>query len=204
MRHLISILLLSALTSAAAPLRVVVWDEQQPKQLEAYTNFLGNQIATHLRTVPNLEVKSVSIKDPEQGLAADVLDNCDVMIWWGHARHTEISNAKAKEIVERIKAGKLSLISLHSAHWSEPFVEAMRERTREDAQKSIPAGTKIEYILPKRFSVPKTNDALTPRVEMTIAPDGSALARVFLPNCVFPSYRADGKPGHLTTLLPEH
>src|SRR4051795_8018592 len=74
MRCLISILMLSAFTAISAPIRVVVWDEQQPKQLQAYTNFLGNQIAAHLRAVPKLEVKSVSIKDPEQGLAKDVLD----------------------------------------------------------------------------------------------------------------------------------
>ncbi|MEO8426519.1 MAG: hypothetical protein ABI651_05325 [Verrucomicrobiota bacterium] len=27
----------------AAPVRVVVWDEQQPAQKQAYTNFIGNQ-----------------------------------------------------------------------------------------------------------------------------------------------------------------
>ena len=105
----------------------------------------------------------VSIKDPEQGLAADVLDGCDVLIWWGHARHSEISNAKAKEIVRRIKAGNLSLIALHSAHWSEPFVEAMRERAMDDAQKAVPKGTQIEYITPPRFGAPKADAALTPK-----------------------------------------
>ncbi len=33
----------------ASSVRVVVWDEQQPAQKEAYANFLGNQIAAHLR-----------------------------------------------------------------------------------------------------------------------------------------------------------
>jgi hypothetical protein len=28
----------------AAPVRVVVWDEQQPAQKKAYANFLGNEI----------------------------------------------------------------------------------------------------------------------------------------------------------------
>jgi trehalose utilization protein len=204
MRHIISMLLLSALSSFAAPVRVVVWDEQQPKQIEAYTNFLGNQIATHLRTVKNLEVKSVSIKDPEQGLAADVLDNCDVLIWWGHARHAEISNEKAKEIVDRIKGGKLSLIALHSAHWSEPFVEAMRERTREEAQKTVPKGTRIEYVTPPRFGAPKPDAAMTPKTEMSTDADGKPVAKVTLPICCFPAWRADAKPSHVTTLMKTH
>ncbi len=180
-----------------------MWDEQQPAQKTAYTNFLGNRIAEYLRTLPGLSVKSVRLDDPGQGITAEILDGTDVLIWWGHVRHGEISNAKAKEIVQRIKAGKLSLIALHSAHWSEPFVEAMRELTRDEVAKSIPAGTKTEYVVAKR-SVPKAADPLTPRVEMTNAPDGSKLAKVYLPSCVFPYVVADGKPSHVTTSLPEH
>ena len=119
------LLLAASLSAEAKPIRVAVWDEQQPAQKQAYTNFLGNQIAQYLRNFPNLEVKSVTLNDPEQGLSAAVLDNCDVLIWWGHVRNNAISNAKAKELVRRIKEGRLSLIALHSAHWSEPFVEAM-------------------------------------------------------------------------------
>jgi hypothetical protein len=32
----------------AKPVRVVVWDEQQPQQKEAYDNFLGHTIAKYL------------------------------------------------------------------------------------------------------------------------------------------------------------
>jgi trehalose utilization protein len=204
MRLLIFSLLFGTLASIAAPIRVVVWDEQQPAQSQAYSNFLGNQIATHLRTVPNLEVKSVSIKDPEQGLETATLENCDVLVWWGHVRHQEISGAKAKQIVDRIKAGRLSLITLHSAHWSEPFVQAMRERAKDDAMKAVPAGTKIQYITPPRFSAPKADAALTPKTEITTATDGTKVAKVTLPICCFPSWRGDGAPSHVTTLLKEH
>ena len=34
--------------SHQSPVKVVVWDEQQPAQKQAYANFLGNQIADHL------------------------------------------------------------------------------------------------------------------------------------------------------------
>ena len=65
--------------------------------------------------------------------------NCDVLIWWGHVRHGEIKPERAKEIVARIKDGKLSLIALHSAHWSTPFIEAMNERSRIDARGLVEA-----------------------------------------------------------------
>ena len=184
-------------------IRVLVWDEQQPAQKKAYTNFLGNQIANYLRTLPELKVTSVAITDPEQGLSDDAIDNADVLIWWGHVKHAEVKDAKAKQIVERIKEGKLSLIALHSAHWAKPFVLAMEERARTDAAKQVPAGTRIESVRLAK-AAPKATAPLTPRIEMTNAPDGSKLARLFLPICVFPSWRADGAPSHVTTQLPEH
>lgn len=190
--------------AAAKLIRVVVWDEQQPAQKQAYTNFLGNEIAAHLKTIPSLDVKSVTINDPEKGVADDVLDRCDVLVWWGHQRQMEISSENAKQIVQRIKDGRLSLIALHSAHWSQPFVEAMRERARLDAKKLLPAKTTIEFVTPERFKVPKADGPLTPRTEWTNHGDGVSVARVILPNCVFPSYRADGAPSHVTTLKPNH
>src|SRR4051794_36369920 len=46
-------------------IRVVVWDERQPQQKQAYEDFLGNRIAEHLRSQTGLEVKSVAPDDPE-------------------------------------------------------------------------------------------------------------------------------------------
>jgi len=40
------------------PIRVVVWDEQQPAQKQAYEDFLGNQIAGSLKKQPGLDVSS--------------------------------------------------------------------------------------------------------------------------------------------------
>ena len=114
-------------------------------------------------------------------MSDDIITNCDVLIWWSHAKNAAIPTAKAQQIVGRIKEGRLSLITLHSALTSRPFIEAMNERTREDAAKIIPAGIKTEFILPPAYKVPLETDPITPRIEMTNAPDGSKLARVFYP-----------------------
>ena len=205
-RYLSVCLLLLAAAAHAKPIRVVVWDEQQPEQKKGYTNFLGNQIVEHLKTFPDFSVKSANFNEPEQGLTADLLNNCDVLVWWGHVKNSAISAEKGKQIVRRIKDGKLSLIALHSAHWSTPFVEAMNERARDDAMKSLPSGNQVNvsFIPAERFRAPKADAPLTPRTELTNAADGTRLLRVFLPNCCFPSYRADGAPSHLTTILPDH
>ena len=188
--------------------RVVVWDERQPRQKKAYENFLGNEIAEYLEACKGLTVKSVAPSDPQQGLAKDVLDACDVLIWWGHVRQRDVKPATGKEIVSRIKAGKLSLITLHSAHWSTPFVEAMNERARMDALAKLKpddhAKATIKEVNFKPFRPPKKNDTITPSAEQRRAADGRIEITLTLPNCCFPVYRADGKPSEVRTLLPKH
>lgn len=193
---------------AAKPIRVVVWDEQQPAQRQAYDNFLGNAIADHLKSRPGFVMRSVRLDDPDQGVSDATLDDCDVLVWWGHVRNKDVSLDTGQRVVERIKAGRLSLVTLHSAHWSSPFVAAMWERTKVDALKQIPADrradAKVTYVKPKLYAVPKRSDPLTPSVTHKAGADGQDEWVVTLPNCVFPAYRADGKPSHVTTLLPEH
>ena len=123
----------SAPCQAAEPINVVVWDEQQPRQKEAYDNFLGNEIAKYLSSQPGLNVRSTNLSASGKGIADNVLDSCQVLVWWGHVRQAEITPAEGKQIVARIKRGQLSLIALHSAHWSTPFIEAMNARAKDDA-----------------------------------------------------------------------
>jgi trehalose utilization protein len=193
----------------AGPLPVVVWDEQQPAQKPAYANFLGNQIAADLSAQPELAVKSVRLDDPEQGLSAALLDQARVLIWWGHARQAEVAPETGRAIVERIKAGSLSLIALHSAHWSTPFVEAMNERARLDAARrfkdeGLGRVEVREVPPPRRYTVPKEDTRLTPYLALRKFPDGTAKADLHLPYCCFPAYRADGKPSDLRVLKPDH
>ena len=194
--------------AAAAPVRVVVWDERQPRQAEAYDNFLGNRIADHLRAQPGLTVRSVALDDPGQGLGDDVLGACDVLVWWGHVRQAEITPEMGKRIVARIVAGDLALIALHSAHWSTPFVEAMNERTRRDSERACrdPDST-VEIRFnppPQRYVVPKRDARLTPCATVRKFPDGRREVQVELPICCFPAYRADGKPSTVRVLKPDH
>ena len=190
-------------TAILHPIRVVVWDEQQLQQKPAYDNFLGNAIADYLSQQNGFKVTSVKMDDKEQGLPDDLLNDTDILIWWGHVRHKDVKDELAKRIVDRVKAGKLGLITLHSAHWSKPFMFAMNERATMDALNEIDAksrgGLKMTYIAPKAGVVPKRTDPLTPSSQL----DGNNLI-IKLPLCVFPAYRADGKPSHVRTVSPGH
>ena len=186
--------------------RVLVWDERQPEQKPTYPNFLGGAIAEHLLSRPGFSVRSVGLDDPSQGITDEVLDGCDVLVWWGHRRHGEVTPETGRRVVDRIKAGALSLIALHSAHWSTPFVEAMNERAVQDAIETFPeaqrADAKVTLVRPRR-GAPKAEDRLTPFVERKAHGAGDELV-VHLPWCAFAAWRNDGKPGHVATLLPDH
>lgn len=204
-------ILQGALVLAESPktVRVVVWDEQQPAQLKAYEQFLGNAIVTHLEKQEGIRPISANLSQPEHGLPADLLDSTDVLVWWGHVRQQEIPLEKAQAIVRRIEEGRLSLVALHSAHWSRPFVEAMNARTRADARKRYPdppngPPVKFEFIPYEGGFVPTKDSLITPAYYAKRGFNGQLTVRVDLPNCVFPSYRGDGKPSRTRVLLPQH
>jgi trehalose utilization protein len=182
---------------------VVIWDEQQPEQKQAYDNFLGNAIASYLAAKPGLTVKSVRQNDPEQGLDDATLDQCDVLVWWGHVRQREIKWEAGQKIVRRIKEGRLSLVALHSAHWSTPFIEAMNERALADVAVKLRPEEKVVPIRPEKYMAPKRADPLTPSVRR-VAQGKDTVLEVLLPNCCFPAWRPDGKPSHVRVLLPKH
>lgn len=193
--------------SAADPkkTRVVVWDERQPKQKEAYSNFLGNAIADHLKVQKDFEVTSVALDDAEQGLADEVINSCEILVWWGHVRQAEIKPELGKRIVQRILKGQTSLIAIHSAHWATPFVEAMNERSRMDLISKLGEKTEIVEVAPeKKYTVPKYETRLTPYSKINKFPDGKIKAELHLPICCFPAYRGSGDPGTLVALKPEH
>jgi trehalose utilization protein len=194
---------LSFAVRAQDEVRVLVWDEQQPEQKQTYGDlFLGETIAAHLKTLPGISVKSVSLASPDQGLDAKTLAATDVLIWWGHKRHKDVEDVRADEVVRRVLEGKLSLIALHSAHWSKPFVRLMQARATADAWAKIPEG--------ERESIKYVNDQPIGKMVKAGAPLTPSLAKtngnwvLTFPQCVFPAWRADGAPSHVTTLLPEH
>ncbi|MHC4363204.1 MAG: ThuA domain-containing protein [Planctomycetota bacterium] len=191
-------------------IQVLVWDERQPKQKQVYENFLGNHIAEDLRRQGGLSVRSAGMDDPQQGLSDELLDNCDVLIWWGHRRQADSSIETAQRIVDRVKTGKLNLIILHSAHWCTPFILAMHERARQDALATLPSAlrddAKVEWLGEFERKAPAPDAELTPSVvSLEKTPDGSAvLVQITRPNCCFPYYKAHGKPSKVKTLLPTH
>ena len=117
-------------------IRVLVWDERQPKQAQAYDNFLGNEVAAYLKKQEGLEVCSVGLDDPDQGISAKGLDQTDVLIWWGHVRQDEVTQEVISNVVQRIKAGKARLYRSPLSPLEQPF---HRSDGRAHAERRAPA-----------------------------------------------------------------
>ena len=105
---------------------MLVWNEFIHERDEGhlaakiYPEGIHEAIAGHLRTLGDMDVETATLDQPEQGLSAEILLQTDVLIWWGHAGHDDLSDEVVERIRERILQG-MGLICLHSAHFSKIF-----------------------------------------------------------------------------------
>ncbi len=106
--------------AAPGPVKVLCWSEHTEPQ-DVYPEGISGAIARHLRALPDVQARTASIQDPDQGLPSSVLDETDVLIWWGHKKHKEVLFDRVADVVARVRAGRLGFIGLHSAHWSKMF-----------------------------------------------------------------------------------
>ncbi len=103
------------------PVRVLVWDEapkHAPKSV--YPTSLNGAIAEGLNELGGVTATPVNLDEPNQGITDDVLADTDVIIWWGHARHGEVTDETAAKVIKAVKGGT-GLIVLHSGHYSKVF-----------------------------------------------------------------------------------
>ncbi len=107
--------------AAEAPAKrvVVVWSEgTAPKKV--YPKDINGAIAEGLASLEGWEAVVANLSDPEQGLPDDLLNRCDVLIWWGHQKHGDVKDALVEKIVKRVKEDGMGFISLHSSHYAKP------------------------------------------------------------------------------------
>lgn len=110
-------------------LRVTVWNEFVHERRNAavariYPRGMHGVLAEMLSRQPGLSVRTATLDEPEQGLPPEILDNTDVLLWWGHAAHEVVKDELAERVQSRVIAG-MGLIVLHSGHESKVFKRLM-------------------------------------------------------------------------------
>ena len=106
-------------------IRVTVWNEFVHEKTEEsirkiYPDGIHKVIADFLGKNEDMVVTTAVLDDPEHGLTDEVLNNTDVLIWWGHMCHHKVSDAVVAKVTNHVLRG-MGFIALHSAHFSKPF-----------------------------------------------------------------------------------
>lgn len=109
----------------SSPINVTVWGEfrhekKNPKVAAIYPDGMHMAIAEFLQNSPDLAVRTATLDEPEHGLSTEVLETTDVLIWWGHMAHGEVSDEVAARVQTRVLEG-MGLIVLHSGHYAKVF-----------------------------------------------------------------------------------
>ena len=113
--------------------KVTVWNEYRHEKSEeeirkVYPEGIHTAIASYLKTFDELEVRTATLDEPEHGLTDEVLQSTDVLLWWGHMAHHEVSDDIVEKIYNRVLEG-MGIIVLHSGHASKIFKKLMGTAT---------------------------------------------------------------------------
>jgi len=108
---------------------VTVWNEFRHEKIDTevssvYPEGLHGAIKNFMDEEQDFNVRTATLDEPENGLTDEVLNNTDVLIWWGHMAHDAVQDEVVEKVYKRVLSG-MGLIVLHSAHYSKIFTKLM-------------------------------------------------------------------------------
>lgn len=149
-----------------AKIKLTIWNEfrhekSNPAVQEVYPDGIHATLAASIAKDAEIAVRTATLDEPEHGLTDAVLDETDVLIWWGHCAHDEVSDEVVDKVQQRVLAG-MGLIVLHSGHYSKIFKRLMGSncslRWREAAEKerlwNVAPGHPITQGIGEYFELP--------------------------------------------------
>lgn len=109
-------------------LNVTIWNEFVHEKIhdevrQVYPNGIHQALAEGLEH-SDFMIRTATLDQPEHGLSDSVLDSTDVLLWWGHMAHDQVSDEIVGKVVQRVLDG-MGLIVLHSGHFSKVFKALM-------------------------------------------------------------------------------
>jgi len=148
-------------------IRVTVWNEyrhekRDEKVAAIYPAGIHGTIAAFLRE-QGIDARTATLDEPEHGLTEAVLEQTDVLIWWGHLAHDEVADAVVDRVQQHVLDG-MGLIVLHSGHHAKIFRRLMgtsadllwREADERERLWVVAPGHPIAEGLGEYFVIPKT------------------------------------------------
>jgi len=165
-------------------IRVTIWNEfvherSTPAVAKIYPQGIHEAIRAFLSTDSEISVTTATLDEPEHGLTVERLANTDVLLWWGHAKHDEVSDEVVARVHARVNTG-MGIVVLHSGHYSKIFKRLMGTtcafRWREAGERErvwivnpaheIAAGLAESFVIPQSemygepFTIPEPDEVV--------------------------------------------
>ena len=111
-------------------IQVIAWSEfTEPESV--YPTGIHGCLSQHLNNCQGITVSVSGLEDPYQGVSEEQLETADVLIWFGHIKHGDVTDESVERIVKQVKEKGLGFLGLHSTHFARPFKEIGRASCRE-------------------------------------------------------------------------
>ncbi|MEW9669398.1 ThuA domain-containing protein [Ammoniphilus sp. 3BR4] len=109
-------------------IKVTIWNENihertNPQVASIYPKGIHGAISEGLQPY-GFQIRTATLEQPEHGLTEEVLNQTDVLIWWGHLAHEKVKDEIVEKVYRRVLNG-MGLIVLHSGHFSKIFKKLM-------------------------------------------------------------------------------
>ncbi|PPH95621.1 trehalose utilization protein ThuA [Rathayibacter sp. AY1B7] len=116
----------------SAPIEVLVWNEFRHETrgdetvLRHYPDGIHRVISDGLAESLGdaVSVRTATLPEPEHGLTEEALATTDVLLWWGHIAHEEVSDEVVQRVQRHVQEG-MGILVLHSGHYSSIFKALM-------------------------------------------------------------------------------
>ena len=100
--------------------RVLAWSElTEPK--DVYPKGISGALADFLNTQEGITAATACLDDPDQGVSESTLAQTDVLIWFGHMRHRDVSDETVARVVRHVKERGMGFLPIHSSHFARPL-----------------------------------------------------------------------------------
>ena len=106
-------------------IRVLVWNEFEHEKTSdrvkaVYPDGIHKAVAEFLGKEEDIVVRTATLDDENCGITKEILNETDVIVWWGHMAHHKVPDEVAALVRDAVWSG-MGAIFLHSAHHSKPF-----------------------------------------------------------------------------------
>ncbi|MDR0752455.1 MAG: ThuA domain-containing protein [Christensenellaceae bacterium] len=110
-------------------MNITIWNEFHPSSKsgrvnKTYPDGIHAALNQIFENNSAYEVTMVTQDQPENGLTDPILNNTDVLIWWGHIWHDNVLTSVSDKVCKRILDG-MGAIFLHASYASKPFIKLM-------------------------------------------------------------------------------